>query len=150
MYVDEQEADRIGFSNFVKKGGNPMDAIGAIRDNLPLSDPEIFHRYKQMKNHAHTSNRGLAVSGFGMPYYDYDYQGTTAPARSSGGWSPDDWNVLIDNLSDSVADVLTGAPRSGYPGSYQPYIQQPQTQMNWGLVVAAIVALIIILVVFKK
>ena len=146
---DESEADRIGFINFVKKGGRPETARRAIADNLSLSDPSVRKRYQDMNRRIDQYRYGQPVSAFGPDWETLNQREQADLQR--GGWTPSDWNILIDNISDSIADVIVGGgPRAGYPGSFEPYPIAPREQTNWMLIIGIIVAVIVLLIILKK
>jgi len=152
---DETEADRIGFLNFTAKGGNPKDAGRAISENLILSDPLIQQRHRAMQNRIYRYQNGMAISNFIDPEPwlggDYPYKPVYHdPAQGQrAGWTPSDWNTLIDSISGSVADVIVGRRSGGnYPITYASNAEPPQTP--WPMIVLAIIAVIILVLFLKK
>lgn len=142
----EIQADAVAFQEFVEDGGDPEDALAAVRDNLDHSDPEVRQRIQLLEEKAMWN------------FIPSDAEQTGAPAPPAPntdpqqGWDADDYNNLFDNILDSVPAVISslrGQPYYQNPtGGYSS--GRPRQDNTWVWLVLGVIFLMLIFFFIKR
>jgi hypothetical protein len=158
---DEQEADRVGFLNFTKGGGNPTDALAAL-EQVPLH-AEGKQRIVAMRQRIEDHRHGYPISYFtGNPmdtsYYYGDFlaglqqgaQDAAQDVRRNGGgngWSPEEWLGLADVLGDAAIGITNALAGPQWP--VQPMPPRQNSNNTW-LMLGGLAIIIVLLILLLK